>query len=108
MKSACHVTEFLAAFILIGCGTMSAINPAPKPDPIQPRNSEAELYRALADRIEQCRIADTDELLRIVREAKRDGDILDMSRFAAAFPKTDRVPFSDATRKEAAEKLRKL
>ena len=73
-------------------------------------NSEQAIWRALGDRVELGRVADTDELIRIVRELKADDDLEDISKMETVLPgiTQENQPINDGNRVEIATKLRSL
>lgn len=82
----------------------------PAPSPINPGHTDAEFWRALADRVAAGRVPSTDRLIQILKEAKATGDINAAERIADVLPDIAEKPtaIDDTNRDSIASQLRKL
>lgn len=65
---------FVGVSLVIGCAPIEGVTSKPQPTPAV---QTVGVWSAIADRVEAKRIADTDEVLKIVRELRLAGDITD-------------------------------
>lgn len=112
----------LLAALCVGalCGCLDPIAPAPNgpappaptplPSPIKPGHTDAEFWRALADRVAAGRVPSTDRLIQILKEAKATSDIKAAERIADVLPDIAEMPepITESNRDTIANQLRKL
>jgi hypothetical protein len=98
---------------VLATGCLDATRPGvqPNPDAGRAAATDAELWIAIAERVEKGRIADTDQLLRIVKELHAAGDLKDAGKLDAAIPAAiaKNQPLDDpARRQDVANRLRAI
>lgn len=95
----------------VGPEPSPAPTPVPRPvEPITPGHTDAEFWRALADRVAAGRVPSTDRLILILKEAKSSGDVRDAERVAEVLPDIAEQPqqITESNRERIATSLRKL
>ena len=88
----------LSLVLISGCGPLispAPVNPDVRPDVVEDRATSADIWRALANRVECRSITSSQRLAQFVVVLARDGDLSpdDVAAFDAAFPgavKSDR------------------
>lgn len=103
----------LPALFSLPSGCLDATRHGVRVDPQAERStaSDAELFQALAERVERGRFEDTDQVLRVVQELHAAGDLKHADRLESAIPgaASQNQPLdSDAARREIANRLRVL
>lgn len=109
------LTVFCVATVA-GCAKPAVPTPEPgidvKPSPVAPDRgfTDGEFWSALASHVERGHVADTDEVIRIAKQAKQSGYLSDIGGIDTALPTaaaTNEV-ISEANRSRVANSLRTL
>lgn len=84
-------------------------DPTPQPNP-SPGHTDAEFWRALADRVAAGKVPSSDRLILILKEAKASGDIRNAERIAEVLPDiaNQSEAITDTNRERIATALKKL
>lgn len=103
-------------FTAAGCAKPAVPTPEPgndvKPSPVAPDRgfTDAEFWKSLGDHVERGQVTDTDEVIRIAKQAKAAGYLSDIGGIDTALPTaaaTNEV-ISDANRSRIANALKQL